>query len=165
MPFARIIDNLPVPITSQIVVGDMFLPITTLNAWSDGERAAVGVLTIVDDDIPEGKITTESTLENDNGTIRRRWTLEDAPSPPPPQQVTLSDWRVALIQLGRFDDVMAAVVAARDSGTPEGKVAWERFEYANHVYRSQLLQMAPAFGFSEADVDQSLELAASLSNT
>jgi hypothetical protein len=81
--------------------------------------------------------------------------------PPPvvPGEVTLSDWRVALIKMGRYNDIKAAVEAARDSGTVEGLIAYERFEHANHVYRDELLQMAPAFGFTEEEVDGSLLVA------
>jgi hypothetical protein len=79
-------------------------------------------------------------------------------SPPP----TLSDWRVALIQLGKFDIVRNAIIAARDSGDPVGLIAWERFEYANNVYRAELLRLAPLFNFTEADVDESLAMAASV---
>lgn len=77
-----------------------------------------------------------------------------------PDGPTLSDWRVALIQMGRFVEVKAAIDAARDSGSTEGLIAWERFEYANHVYRAELLRLAPVMGFTEADIDQSLTVAA-----
>lgn len=83
---------------------------------------------------------------------------------PAPDRPTLSDWRVALIQMGRFADVKAAVEAARDTGSVDGLIAWERFEYANNVYRAELLRLAPVFGFSEADIDQSLRIAATVSN-
>lgn len=79
---------------------------------------------------------------------------------PVPDGPTLSDWRVALIRMGRFAEVEAAVIAARDSGTPEGLIAWQRFEYANNVYRGELLVLAPLFGFSPAEIDDSLRMAA-----
>jgi len=60
----------------------------TVMLWSDQERADIGVYPIVDDAVPEGKVATGSTLENDSGTIRRRWTLEDAPPPPVPQSIS-----------------------------------------------------------------------------
>lgn len=60
----------------------------TVMLWSDDERAAIGVYPIVDDAIPEGKVATGSTLENDNGTIRRRWALKDAPPPPVPESIS-----------------------------------------------------------------------------
>jgi hypothetical protein len=89
---------------------------------------------------------------------------EPAPVPVPvPDEPTLSDWRVALLLLGKFDDVKTAVDAANAAGTIEGKIAFERFEYANHVYRDELLQLVSVFGFSEADVDASLRKAAEVS--
>lgn len=88
------------------------------------------------------------------------------PEPQPvPDGPTLSDWRVALIQMGRFSDVKAAVETARDSGAVEGLIAWERFEYANNVYRAELLRLAPVFGFTEAEIDESLRGAALVSQT
>lgn len=81
-------------------------------------------------------------------------------TPPVPDGPTLSDWRVALITMGRFDAVKAAIETARDSGAVEGRIAHERFEYANNVYRAELLRLAPVMGFSEADVDESLRVAA-----
>ena len=82
-----------------------------------------------------------------------------APLPPVPQEVTLADWRIGLIRMGRFNDIKGAVEAARDSGTDEGLIAYERFEHANHVYRDELMAMAPAFGFTEEEVDGSLLVA------
>lgn len=85
-----------------------------------------------------------------------------APPAAVPDGPTLSDWRVALIQMGRFVEVKTAIEAARDSGSAEGLIAWERFEYANHVYRAELLRLAPVMGFTEADIDQSLTVAAQI---
>ena len=73
-----------------------------------------------------------------------------------PQQETLSDWRVGLVLLGRFDGVKAAVDAAAASGSVQGKIARERFEYANHVFRHELQTLAPVMGFTLDDVDESL---------
>ncbi len=88
------------------------------------------------------------------------------PDPEPPAlplpEVTLSDWRVALIDMSRFTDVEAAVLAAKESGSPEGLIAWQRFEYANHVFRSELIELAPLMGFTEAEVDESLARARAL---
>jgi hypothetical protein len=77
-----------------------------------------------------------------------------------PDNPTLSDWRVGLTLWGRIDDVTARVANLVASTTPAqamlGKIAKERLEYANNVLRAQLLQLKDAFGFSEADVDESL---------
>lgn len=85
-----------------------------------------------------------------------------APAPTVPDGPTLSDWRVALIQMGRLDDVRARVTAARDAGSIEGAIAFERFEYANNVFRAELLQLAPVFAFTEAEIDESLMRAAAI---
>ncbi len=78
----------------------------------------------------------------------------------PPDNPTLGDWRVGLTLWGRIDDVtskVADLVASSDLAKQKvGKVAQERLQYSNNVLRSQLLQLKDAFGFSEADVDESL---------
>lgn len=102
--------------------------------------------------------------------VDEAWVIEPIPAPPPPDEPeapsldgpTLSDWRVALIQMGRFSEVKAAIESARDTGSVEGLIAWERFEYANHVYRAELLRLAPLMGFTEADIDESLIVAAQI---
>ncbi len=88
--------------------------------------------------------------------------LANPPPPPLPDGPTLSDWRVALLKMGRFNDVKASVIAARDGGSVEGAIAWERFEYANNVYRRELVKLAPIMGFSEAEIDESLRQAAAI---
>lgn len=92
------------------------------------------------------------------------FTPDPVPPPAPLPEVTLSDWRVALIDMGRFSDVEAAVLAAKESGTAEGLIAWQRFEYANHVFRSELIELAPLMGFTEAEVDESLSRARALAS-
>lgn len=73
---------------------------------------------------------------------------------------TLGDWRVGLTLWGRMDDVTSrvnALVASTDAAQRTlGKVAYERLNYSNNVLRAQLLQLKDAFGFSAADVDESL---------
>ena len=94
MNFAQIISGQPVALNPALAVafereGQVInASYQTVMLWSDDERAAIGVYPIVDDAIPEGKVATGSTLENDNGTIRRRWTLEDAPPPPVPAVIS-----------------------------------------------------------------------------
>lgn len=94
MTHAQIISNQPVALNPALAVSferdgqAINASYQTVMLWSDDERAAIGVYPIVDDAIPDGKIATGSTLENDSGTIRRRWTLEDAPPPPVPQSIS-----------------------------------------------------------------------------
>jgi len=132
----------------------------TVMNWSPQQRTAKGIKAVVDDEVPAGKVQTGSEIVDAAGTPRRVWTLVDAPPPAIPDGPTLSDWRVALILMERFADVEAAVIAARNSGSVDGAVAWQRFEYANNVYRAELLRLAPVFGFTEAEIDESLILAA-----
>lgn len=144
----------------EVIINYAVSSYETVLLWSPQMRTSRGIKTIVDDTIPAGKVATGSKLVDDAGVPRRVWTLADAPPPRVPDGPTLSDWRVALIQMGRFADVEAAIIVARDSGSVEGAVAWQRFEYANNVYRAELLRLAPVMGFSEADIDHSLIVAA-----
>lgn len=94
MIHAQIISGLPVSLNPASAVtferdgAVINASYQTVMLWSDQERADIGVYPIVDDAVPEGKVATGSTLENDSGTVRRRWTLEDAPPPPVPQSIS-----------------------------------------------------------------------------
>ncbi|TXN43597.1 hypothetical protein [Methylobacterium sp. WL7] len=87
-------------------------------------------------------------------------TVYKPPAPTVPDNPTLGDWRVGLMLWGRIDDVTAKVAALVSSSDPAkqriGKVASERLNYSNNVLRAQLLQLKDAFGFTAADVDESL---------
>jgi hypothetical protein len=78
----------------------------------------------------------------------------------PPDNPTLGDWRVGLTLWGRMDDVtnrVAGLVASTDANQQKlGRIASERLNYSNNVLRGQLLQLKDAFGFTAADVDESL---------
>ncbi|MBA9067429.1 hypothetical protein FHR71_001159 [Methylobacterium sp. RAS18] len=74
----------------------------------------------------------------------------------PPDNPTLSDWRVGVLLWGRLDDVTKRVTDLIASGNPLGAVALQRLEFANNVLREQLMQLRGTFGFTEGDVDESL---------
>ena len=138
-------------------------PSNWLRAASEAELAGIGALDIAEPPAPpEGKRIVPGPLENRDGVPTRSYTQEDAPAPQPdpvPESVTNSDWRVALILWGRFAEVEAKVIAARDSGTVEGMIVWQRWEYANDVFRAELLARREAFGFDADEVDESLRRA------
>ena len=87
MTYAQIISNRPVALNPALAVSferdgqTINASYQTVMLWSDQERAAIGVYPIVDDAIPDGKVATGSTLENDAGVIRRRWQLTPIPAP------------------------------------------------------------------------------------
>lgn len=125
MTYAQIITGQPIALNPALAVtferegATINASYETVMLWSDDERAAIGVYPIVDDAIPEGKIATGSALENDNGVVRRRWTLEDAPPPPVPgsisdrqfaEQLAIDD--LITIQEG-LDWVSAGIVPAQ----------------------------------------------------
>lgn len=110
MNYAQLTESGPIALSGPgLVYGDERFSLQTMLLWSDDERAARDIFPIVDDDIPNGKVATGSTLENDNGTIRRRWTLEDAPPPPVPQSITPAQAKATLYDAGLLDAAEALV--------------------------------------------------------
>ena len=150
-----------IPDGTPFTAGDVQYPGNWLALANVDDVAAIGARPIVEPGpVPAGQVTTGSTLTDDGTTVRRMWTLEAAPAAPVPDGPTLSDWRVGLTLWGRIDDVtakVAALVSASDPATVMlGKIARERLEYANNVFRAQLLQLKDVVGFTAADVDESL---------
>lgn len=96
--------------------------------------------------------------------LRKGWQeFTPAPPPPPPvpEEVTNAQFRVALIESG----IMPAQVDGAIAAIPDAKakaIAVARWEYANHIRRSDPLiaALAPAFGLTSAAVDQLFFLAA-----
>lgn len=101
-----------------------------------------------------------SALSDDQlATLRRVIAAHDATKSTaelPPDGPTLSDWRVGLLLWGRRDELLGKVEAEKAKGTPIGAIADERVNYANNVLRAQLLQLQAVFGFTEAEIDESL---------
>lgn len=85
---------------------------TVLN-WSTQQRTAKGIKTIVDDAIPAGKVTTGSSLVDDDGSPRRVWTLVDAPPPPVPASISDRQFAQQLAILGTINQDEAIAWAAR----------------------------------------------------
>lgn len=128
MTHAQIISNQPVALNPALAVSferdgqSLNASYQTVMLWSDDERAAIGVYPIVDDAIPDGKVATGSTLENDGGVIRRRWTLEDAPPPPVPQSITPAQAKAQLYELGLLD---AAEALVAEHPYPLVRIYWQ----------------------------------------
>ena len=141
-------------------------PANWLELATPEELTAAGIVEIAEPPAPpEGKVIVPGPPVVEGEQVVRSYTLEDAPAPQPdpvPASVTNSDWRVALILWGRFAEVEAKVIVARDSGTVEGLIVWQRWEYANDVFRAELLARREAFGFTAEEVDESLRRAAAV---
>lgn len=80
-----------------------------------------------------------------------------------PDGPTLGDWRVALTLWpmadgtgDRLADVLARVATLKAAGHPLAKIAAERVEYSNNVFRAELVALQALFGFTAAEVDESL---------
>jgi hypothetical protein len=138
----------------------------TLQAWSDGECAAFGIPRVPEPTAPAaGQMEASRELVDADGSPVWSVTYQPIPAPEPERAMdgpTNSDWRVGLIMWGRFEEVEAKVIAARDSGSVEGAIAWQRWEYANNVYRADLMALKDTFGFTAADVEESLYRAAAV---
>lgn len=161
------------PVGQPVTLNEISVSWETLNTMSVRSREEFGAYEVPEPDpAPEGKVEVSRALKP---TGRRPvWdvTYADIPAPgpaPTPESVTNSDWRVGLILWpgsdgkSRFDEVEAKVIAARESGTTEGKIVWQRWEYANDVYRTELMALHETFGFSTEEVDESLSRAAAVS--
>lgn len=84
----------------------------------------------------------------------------------PPDNPTLGDWRVGLALWAYTSNtgttsnwltqVTSVVEALKAGGNPMGLVAEQRLEYSNNVSRATLLSIKDLFGFSTAQVDESL---------
>lgn len=89
MKYALVTDNTPAEIAGHTIETDgVQFSYETMLQWSGAERAAYSIYPITDDEIPEGKIATGSTLEFSDGVVSRHWTLEDAPPPPVPESIS-----------------------------------------------------------------------------
>lgn len=118
--------------------------------WSEAERKAVGLYPIVESAIPEGKVSTGSTLVYDAvaDTVTRTHTLADAPPPPVPQAVTMFQAREQL----RRDGLLATVDAAVAEADEPTRLAWE---YALELRRESptVLAIAGILGLTDAQMD------------
>lgn len=121
--FARIVAGAP----EQLDAGRSFVAPDGTNhssaiytsAWSDEERAAIGIVPIVEDVIPANKVTNGSTLEVDAGVVRRRWTLVDRPI----RMISIAVLCRRIIQAGLWDafsDFMNA--------TPNRRRIWDEMK-------------------------------------
>lgn len=74
--FARIVDGEPVQIEMHhpYEADGVKHPPSVFRLWSNEELAAIGILPIVDDETPSGRITG-STLELADGEVLRHWTV------------------------------------------------------------------------------------------
>ncbi len=108
MQYALITNSAPAEITgSAIETSNVQFSYQTMLLWSDSERAAHGIYPITDDAITDGKVATGSTLEFTNGAVARHWTLEDAPPPPVPEDISDRQFAQALALNGLITNVEA----------------------------------------------------------
>lgn len=84
-------------------------------------------------------------------------------SPPVPEQVTNAQFREALIDVGIMPDQVDAVIEQIQDPLVKAK-AKSRWNYANHIERSNPLiaALAPAFGMTDGQVDNLFRAALSL---
>jgi hypothetical protein len=96
--------------------------------------------------------------------------VDIAASTTPPDCPSLVPWLTALDLWQRTDasgakgqasaQIEAAVAKLVAAGNPIGTLASRQFQAAGSVMRDELMRIAPAFGFTPADVDESLWRAA-----
>ena len=132
-------------------------PPEVLARWPAPELAAIGVYAVVDDPIPEGKVSSGYALEFTGTEVRRHFTLIDRPPPPVPPVVSRVQAQAALLAAGR----LAAVKAAMAQASAFDKLAWEE---AAEFRRSSptLNNLAAALGMTPADLDDLFRAAAQI---
>ncbi len=183
MTYAQIISGQPVDLNPALAVtfereGETInASYETVMRWSDQERADIGIYPIVDDAIPDGKVATGSTLETDDGVVRRRWTLEDAPPPPVPASISDRQFAHVLALQGlitqeeslawvKTGDVPAALQALVDEiPDPTIKFSAQMLLAGATVFERDhpmTAQLAAGLGMSSAQVDDLWRAAAAL---
>lgn len=106
--YAQIIGDTPIELTGRdIVSSDVQFSHQTILKWSDAERATYGIFPIVDDEVPEGQITTGFTLEKVGNVVQRHFTLTDAPPPSVPDSISDRQFAHALALSGLLTETEA----------------------------------------------------------
>ena len=106
--YAQTIGDTSTELTGHdIASGDVNFSHQTMLKWSDAERAAYGIFPIVDDTVPEGKITTGWTLEKVGDVVQRHFTLADAPPPAVPNSISDRQFAHALALSGLLTETEA----------------------------------------------------------
>lgn len=144
------------PYGEPVTLNDTQVSYETLNLWSEEERNKFGIWSIPEPNTPLNKVETSRELNPSAPEWQVTYTDLAPVTPSVPDGPTLSDWRVGLMLWGRLDEVKNKVTLQANLGNPLGKMAQERLEYANHVLKEQLYQIKSVFGFTEAEVDESL---------
>jgi hypothetical protein len=74
------------------------------------------------------------------------------PPTPVPQSVTMRQGRLALLAIGKLDDVDAAINAMPEPQQSQSRIEWE---YASTLDRNNplVLSLGPALGLTESDID------------
>lgn len=90
-------------------------------------------------------------MEWDAGT--GQWVAVPPPPTPVPAEVTMRQARLALLAIGKLDDVDAALASIHDAA--RRKAAQIEWEYSSAVKRDSALvqQLAPALGLDAAGLD------------
>jgi hypothetical protein len=129
-------------------------PANVASLWTEAERKAIGLYPIIESAIPEGKISTGSTLtfDADADTVTRVHTLADAPPPPIPSVISMRQARLVLLSQGLLAQVDATIDAMDEPARSAARIEWE---YAVELRRSHPLvtAMQAAMNLTDEQVD------------
>jgi hypothetical protein len=107
--------------------------------------------------VPEGHVAIF------NGESFEVYDQSDAPQEPSPvpQQITMRQARLALLSIGRLNDVMPAILAMPEPERSKAQIEWE---YSAAVKRSQphVILIAQQLGLSALDLDHLFRAGADL---
>lgn len=135
-------------------------PGNVIDLWSAADLAAVGVLPIVDDAVPAGKVGINPTLALGIGQVLRHFGgyADEAPTPTVVGiTITPVQGRLALLNAGLLDQVEAMV-----KGADRATQLW--YDYATQWERTNpiLNELGAALGLTSAQIDNLFTQAAAI---
>lgn len=142
-------------------VNGVLYPLHIEQLWSAEDLAVLKLFVPADaDPIPEGKVSTGTTVRRVSGVVKFVHDLEDAPVAGP-QPITMRQVRLALLQAGLLSNVEAAIAALPE---PERTAAHIEWEYATEMKRDHTLisTLAVGLGLSAEQIDNLFQAAVAL---
>lgn len=118
--------------------------------------------------VESGQVTEPAAVEMIDGEWTQLWTVRDmtpeeveASRPPVPQEVTMRQARLALLAIGKLDEVPPAIEGLSGADRDVARIEWE---FSSTVVRSRALvvMLGQALGLDDEALDQLFVTAATL---
>lgn len=137
---------------------------------SDQDLAAAGVFPLASDrpDVEHGQIAVPVGIEEVDGQWTQLWSVREmtpedlaASSPPVPQEVTMRQARLALLAIGKLNQVAPAIESLTGADRDIARIEWE-FSSAVVRSRSLVVMLGHVLGLDDEALDQLFITAARL---